>query len=211
MKHALKTAIKNIVGPENIFWVRSNRNYLLWLLRGKPVPAEGIYKWKILKKYAKKHGLRNFVETGTAGGGTVRKLERHFEALYTIELDHTLYEEGKRRSSNSAKITFLEGDSGIVLRSLLDKLADPALFWLDAHYSGTGTAKAALETPIVQELQSIFSHSVKKHVIVIDDMREFNGTHDYPILSEMKDFIMTNAPEYRFVLDNDLMIIMPRD
>ena len=210
MMHSIKLFLKKIIGPENIFWFRSNRDYYIWQLKGKPVPASGIYKWKILKKQAEKHNLKTFIETGTAGGGTVRKLEKYFGKLYTIELDPTLYQQGKARSPADSKITFLEGDSGSVLKKLLPDITAPALFWLDAHYSGDGTAKASLETPVIQELQSIFSHPIKKHVIVIDDMREFNGTHDYPVLSDFKEFIAKEAPEYCFGNDNDVMILSPK-
>lgn len=206
----LKKALKHAIGPERIGKFRMYRNYIFWILKGKPVPAEGIYKWKVLKTLGKQHGIRTFVETGTAGGGTVRELEGRFDALYTIELDPILYKEGVAKSPGSTKIHFLEGDSGIVLKKVLNRLSSPALFWLDAHYSGTGTARAALDTPVVQEILSIFSHPNKRHIIVIDDMREFNGTHDYSTLHDLEAIIRERGPEYLSRRDNDLMIIEPK-
>lgn len=210
MKKSVKNIIKKTVGPHNIQTFRSWRGYILWNIQGKPVPAHGIYKWKILKQTAEKYGIRTFIETGTAGGGTIEKMSPSFDRLYSIELDPVLYELGQKRIGNNPKVTLLKGDSGVVLKDILSTLSTPALFWLDAHYSGTGTAKAALDTPIVEELLTIFAHQIKNHVVVIDDMREFNGTHDYPHLSELKKIVAERAPEYTFSTDNDLMIIAPK-
>ncbi len=211
MKQFIKNTGKHIIGVDNISTFRSWKGYILWNLGGKPIPAHGLYKWKVLIQTAEKYGIRTFVETGTAGGGTVKKMLSYFDTLYSVELDPILFEKGMQKLGTNPKVTLLKGDSGTVLKeSILPHLSGPALFWLDAHYSGTGTAKAALDTPIVEELLTIFAHPIKKHVIVIDDMREFNGTHDYPHLSELKKIIAEKAPEYTFSTDNDLMIIAPK-
>lgn len=209
IKDWIKTIGKKIIGTHRISRIKEWKGYIIWKIKGSPIPAHGIYKWKILNNVSKKFGIKTFIETGTAGGGTVRKMQKYFDKLYTIELDPTLYHQGKATSTNSSKITFLEGDSGQIIKDILSKLNTPAVFWLDAHYSGTGTAKADLETPIIEEIKNIFNHPIKKHVIVIDDMREFNGTHDYPTFEFLTSFIKENAPEYTWHKDNDILIISP--
>jgi hypothetical protein len=77
-------------------------------------------------------------------------------------------------------VTLLHGDSGSRLPEVLGQLTEPALFWLDAHYSGPITARGPLDSPIGQELEAIAAHPVGGHVVLIDDMRDFNGTGGYP-------------------------------
>jgi len=209
-KDELKAAVKTVVGSEFIAKIRLWTTYLHWKLRGHPIPAHGIYKWMVLKRESKKYDTKVFIETGTAGGGTVLELEKYFDKLYTIELDPTLFHQGRAKVEKHSKITCLYGDSGIIMHKILDSLVVPATFWLDAHYSGEGTAKGMLDTPIINELRSIFSHKIKNHLIVIDDAREFNGTKDYPTIEELKKMIADEAPHYQFSQDNDLIIISPK-
>ncbi len=209
LKQAIKEIGKKILGAQNILSFKNYCRYVLWKLKGMPIPAHGIYKWHVIKKYAKKYGVDIFLETGTAGGGTVLKLSKFFKKLYTIELDPTLYHQGKVFVSDYKNIVCIEGDSGIMIKEILQKVNEPIVFWLDAHYSGQGTARGAIDTPIVQELQSIFKHRIKDHVILIDDAREFNGTNDYPELSELKKIIKNDAPWYKVSQDNDIIIIEP--
>ena len=208
-KDKVKAVLKRIIGGENIENIRSTFSYLKWIIHGKPIPAHGRYKWKVLKRESRKYNTEIFIETGTAGGGTVLNLENNFKTLYTIELDQTLYHQGKARVGNRGKIICLQGDSGIVINEILNKLDTPATFWLDAHYSGIGTAKGQLDTPIINELRSIFTHKIKNHVIIIDDAREFNGHNDYPPIENIEKMVKLKAPEYEFRRDNDLIIIAP--
>jgi hypothetical protein len=53
------------------------------------------------------------------------------------------------------------------------QLQEPALFWLDGHYSGVDTGKDELDTPVSAELEAILGSPVKGHVILIDDARCF--------------------------------------
>lgn len=208
-KDYIKRVGKKIIGVKNIENVKLLKGYLLWSLKGRTVPAHGMYKWKIIKDRAKKYNIETFLETGTAGGGTVLNLEKYFKRLYTIELDPTLYHQGRARTASCSKIVCIEGDSGVVLRDVLKKINEPTLFWLDAHFSGYGTARGAMDTPIVQELLSIFEHKNRRHVVIIDDMREFNGTNDYPEIEELKKIINNKAPWCSVSHINDLLVIEP--
>lgn len=85
----------------------------------------------------------------------------------------------------------------------------PCLFWLDGHYSGGGTAQAHLDTPIIQELGTIFDHPVSTHVILIDDARLFDGTHDYPTIEQLRKFFAEKRPQYHFSVVNDIIRAHP--
>src|SRR5207245_3027677 len=107
-------------------------------------------------------------------------------------------------------VGILNGDSGQLLSAILRELRAPALFWLDAHYSGDGTAKAAIETPILSELTSILSHAIRNHVVLIDDARLFNGLNDYPSMREVTDIISSTRPDLDIHVGNDMIRIYPR-
>lgn len=209
LKDAIKRVGKKIIGAKNIEKAKLWKGYLLWRLKGMPVPAHGMFKWKIIREKAKEYNIETFLETGTAGGGTVLSLGKYFKRLYTIELDPTLYHQGRVNAKQNNNIICVEGDSGVVLKDILKKISEPTLFWLDAHFSGYGTARGVLDTPIVQELTSIFEHKNKNHVIVIDDMREFNGNNDYPEIEDLKKIISNKAPWYSVSHINDLLVIEP--
>lgn len=134
--------------------------------------------WKVYQDLRVRHPqirfLRTFVETGTFRGETIRKMERWFETLYTIEIDPKLHREAKARYP-SPKIHYLLGDSVAKLRIISRQLSDPALFYLDAHFSGTGTGKGAKDVPLIEELE-ILAQRHQEDCIIVDDLRLF-GTH----------------------------------
>ena len=84
---------------------------------------------------------------------------------------------------------------------------EPCLFWLDGHYSEGITAKGQLNTPILAELNHILNHSIKDHVILIDDARCFNGLDDYPTIDELKKIIVDKKPALQFSVADDIIRI----
>ena len=103
-----------------------------------------------------------------------------------------------------------QGDSGKVLPSVLARLTEPALFWLDAHYSGPGTARASRDTPIVDEISAILAHPVPGHVALIDDARGFGALRDYPTLAALEDFVRERAAGLVYEVSDDVIRIHPR-
>jgi hypothetical protein len=174
-------------------------------------------KREIIKGYKDKTNLNVFVETGTFLGDTVETLKGDFDRLYSIELSEELTARAQKRFASDAKVTIIQGDSGNELHALLDQLKEPALFWLDGHYSSEffvgdeyiETAKGAKFTPILEELSAIFSHSIKSHVILIDDARCFVGSHDYPSLKEVKTFIRNHNPKLQVTVKRDIIRVVP--
>jgi hypothetical protein len=160
--------------------LNDRRIVLQWRLAGRPVPPPPVVKHAILKDYASRFGLRTLVETGTFAGDTIDAVLRSFDRIVSIELSDTWHARAKARFSREPHVTLLHGDSGTRLSEVLATLDRPALFWLDAHYSGPITARAAIDTPIVQELESIVKHPVRGHVVLIDDLRDFTGQGGYP-------------------------------
>ena len=156
------------------------RIVLQWKLAGRPIPAPPVVKHAILKEYAARFGLRTFVETGTFAGDTIEAVLYSFDRIVSIELSDTWHSRAKARFSSQPHVTLVQGDSGTRLPEVLATLAQPTLFWLDAHYSGPATARAAIDTPIGQELEHIVKHPIRGHVVLIDDLRDFTGQAGYP-------------------------------
>jgi hypothetical protein len=188
-KDSIKKIIDAVLGFDNIMRVRNIISYLAWFINGMKIPPHPFYKVRVLNKLRKKYGLALFVETGTAGADTIIKLSNKFNRLYTIELNLTTYNLAKVRTKEIANIKCFQGDSGDVLTKIIPLLDKPTLYWLDAHYSGAGTAMGSLETPIINELKHILSRGKKGDVVVIDDARCFDGTHDYPTIKMLEEFI----------------------
>jgi len=181
-----------------------------WLGAGGPLPAPSVVKHGVIRQYAERYGIRTLVETGTYKGGTIDALSRHFRRIYSIELDDALYARARVRFAALAHVTIVHGDSAHVLPTVLRELATPALFWLDGHYSGPGTAKGQRETPILEEIHAILSHPIRTHIILIDDARVFGTWPDYPTLEEFQTLIATTAPHLHFALEADIIRLTPK-
>lgn len=146
-------------------------------------------KQKVIKQYQKKYNATIFVETGTYMGKMVDAMKNIFSKMYSIELGDELHANAVKKFAEYKHIEIVHGDSGEMMPKVLENIDDVALFWLDGHYSGGITATAELETPIKKELEAIFSHKIKNHVILIDDARMFVGSNDYPTMEELSTFV----------------------
>ena len=178
---------------------------LQWRLAGRPVPPPPLVKQAIVKDYGRRFGLRAFIETGTFAGEMIAAVQDHFDRIVSIELDPAWHARAIGRFGHRAHITLLQGDSGARLPEVLATLSEPALFWLDAHYSGPITARGALDSPIVAELAAIRAHPAAGHVVLIDDMRDFNGTAGYPTVDELVRWIRGVAPSSVVDVRDDIL------
>jgi len=135
------------------------------------------YKAPRLIEFGRKYAINVMVETGTWQGSTTFECFPHFKRQYTIELSHDLWAALQPAMKQRPSIKSLEGDSSVVLRDqVLPELDEPTIFWLDGHYSSTGTARGNVDSPIFYELTHILQHSLaSKFIIIIDDMRLFKG------------------------------------
>lgn len=178
-----------------------------WRRAGKPVPPPHVVKRRIVSSYASTFGATTFIETGTYFGDMDYAVKDIFQAIFSIELSEDLRRRAARRFRAYPHIQILQGDSGEVLPNILSNLSGNCLFWLDGHYSGGITEKGGSETPVVKEVETILGHSNKNPVILIDDARCFNGTHDYPTLDELRELVALKRPDYEFSVLNDVIRI----
>lgn len=170
---------------------------------------------EVLQKYGEHYGLNVFIETGTNDGGTPWLLKDQFRELYTIELAPRLWREAERRFQDIPNVHCLQGDSTVVLPQVLEAINEPALVWLDGHYSGGITAHGDLDTPVKQELEALFADG-RNHVILVDDARIFLGGpehldephyHDYPSIDWVRQTAIENG--FDFLLEDDIMRLTP--
>jgi hypothetical protein len=120
----------------------------------------------------KKEKYPFFIETGTANGDTTFEMEKIFEHIYTIELNELSFINTKNKYSGD-KINFYLGDSSEIICDILPNINDNAVFFLDGHYSGGGTAMGKQHVPLYEELISINNFFKHKAIIIIDDYRLF--------------------------------------
>lgn len=117
-------------------------------------------------------GLTHFVETGTFLGHTAAWAGAHFPHVVTIELAPAIREAARARFAGQPHIRVLGGDSGNVLQEVLAGLDQPAVFWLDAHWSGSNTAGVDAECPVLAEI-SLLNRLAQPHAVLVDDARLF--------------------------------------
>lgn len=199
--------LKNLFDYDTRMKLRQAEADLHWYLSGMPNPPIYSYKRKMILRLAKDFPAKIFIETGTCSGDTVDSVRKRFSKIYSIELDEGLALKAKKRFEKQPHIEILQGDSGRLLKQVLQEVEGPIVFWLDGHYSGEGTAKSDIETPIFEELKAIFEHECKNHLILIDDARCFDGTHDYPTLEGLKEYVMANNPKLHLSVQHDVIII----
>lgn len=163
------------------------------------------YKRAEILKYAKVNNIKVFIETGTYKGETPAMLMDDFEVLHTIELSDELYKMATEKFAGT-KVTTHHGDSTQILPEIIKNINEPILFWLDGHYSNAPfCAKGELETPIIEELTSIFSSKKFPHIILIDDARCFGTEKDYPSIKELKKFVYSHYPKAKIEVMEDII------
>lgn len=132
---------------------------------------------------ATRHSLRhsripNFVETGTYRGDTALMAAKHYRAVYTTEIAPGLYELSSKRAKEEGltNIHFYLGDSSEVLRDICPRVIEGAVFFIDAHQSGSDTANNGKSlVPLFDELEVILSHKLGPSMFIFDDVRFWKG------------------------------------
>ena len=193
-------------------WLRTlkhGRELRRWERRGRPVPPPHIVKQRTIRSLADRFGLKILVETGTYYGDMIEAMQRRFNQIYSIELSRELSERAAKRFRGVRHVRIIQGDSGIELGKLVGQLDQPALFYLDGHYSGGTTAKGDANTPVYKELAHIFNARGRGHVIVIDDARCFGTDPAYPSIDQLKEFVGSQLPDARIEIEDDSIRITP--
>lgn len=193
-------------------WWRVHRQVRLerqWEAHGRPAPPPHIVKQKALQAYAKCFDLHVLVETGTFLGDMVEATRRDFAEIYSIELDPSLCARARKRFAAYNHITIIEGDSAVSLATIMDALIEPAIFWLDGHYSSGETARGKKDSPIWDELHHILASEIRGHVILIDDARCFGSDPGYPTIDEIQSYIVSRWPLTHVTVADDIIRIGP--
>lgn len=141
-----------------------------------------------VKRFVDEYQIKTFIETGTAGGESVRAVAPLFEKCHTIEIV-------TGRPMELPENTQLhEGDSAKLLKEISSWYPDQyVFFWLDAHYSEPHPApEGTNECPLLKEIESIKN---QKAVILIDDARLFYGRPPWPCNPD------NNWPRFMHVFD----------
>ena len=182
------------------------KKYHRWVRAGAVPPLPNWGKQQVVVEYVRRFAPAVFIETGTYKGKMVYAVMPHVQEIYSIELDPTHYANAHRRFAGYANIHLRQGQSGEVLPTILAEIDQPCLFWLDAHYSGGSTGKGDLNTPIIQELDTILAHTqADSHVILIDDARCFTGENDYPRIQTVEKLILHHRPNWLFAVEDDII------
>ena len=189
--------------------IRQSAAVRRWLNSGGKGAAPHSVKMMIIQAYLKEFSLDQFIETGTYLGDTLGYIAQTGVNCTSIELSTELYGAARSRFRSFRNVTLINGDSGSKLPELLHSLDEPALFWLDGHYSAGVTARADADTPISKELDAILRHPIKKHVILVDDVRYFNGMNDYPHLDELLQILRRDGT-YDVEVSMDIVRAIPR-
>jgi hypothetical protein len=179
-----------------------------WERNGRPFPPPHIIKQMAIEEYKNKFHIEILVETGTYLGEMVEAQLNNFSRIISIELSKKIYKRAKQKFKNDPKVELLQGDSGKKLNEVVPLLKKPALFWLDGHYSHGMTAKGEKECPVPEELNTILKSSLP-HIILIDDARLFNGTHDYPTIEQISEIIRSNNRQYLVEIKEDIIRLTP--
>lgn len=198
-----------LFGPANGFFRVIKRAQ--WRMSGTPLPPLHEVKQHRLLALRRRFNVSVFVETGTYRGKMVFAMRPYFRRIVSIELSEALAERARRLFSSCPEVEIVQGDSAEKLADVLADLNEPALFWLDGHYSGGETGYGEKSTPVLEELKAIFEHDVAGHVIAIDDALCFGEDPDYPSLPELEQFVATSARAYRSEVVDNMILITPEE
>jgi hypothetical protein len=185
--------------------INQKKEFKKWQQNGCPVPPPHLVKQMAIAEYQQKYNISILVETGSFLGDMVEAQKRRFNQIFSIELGVDLYRNTSKRFKRNEQIKILLGDSGKVLPDILSEINEPAIFWLDGHYSAGITAKGDKDCPIYEELNAIFNSKKINHILLIDDARCFNGEGDYPTIEDLSSFINSKDKNYTVEIKNDII------
>lgn len=187
------------------FLIKCSRTIFGW----PPSPSTFLQKETLIRRKAQEHGIKVFVETGTFLGEMIDAQREHFQKLITIELGQELFDAARTKYADDPHIQLYQGDSGTKLQEVVQELREPALFWLDAHYSQGVTSGGGEAAPIIKELSCLTSRTRYKDVILIDDARLFGLKSDYPKLKVILEFASRHWPQNTVAVESDVICILP--
>lgn len=157
-----------------------------------------------------------FIESGTFQGSTARWAADHFPFVFTMERSQSLFAQHSPGLKALGKVEPLCGNSATLLPHIVGGLGDVrAMYWLDAHLSGDGTAGADLECPLLDELAALTAR--RDDIILIDDARLFlcapprpHKAEAWPTLPEIVRVACPDSSRYMQIVDDVIAIVPSR-
>ncbi len=177
-------------------------------------------------------GINIVVETGTFKGDSTRVMAQNFSKVYTIELDEALHKatSEKLKAEGLDNIEFILGDSGDKIESLTREIKEPAIFFLDAHWSGdtsvdwdssrwkgygvntahlgaSDTPTGEEQVPLNKEMNAIANNFHQQAVIYIDDLKNFDfwGRGKKNRAFEGEDYSHIDLNDYKRILGHRIV------
>ena len=161
-----------------------------------------------------RNGIDHFIETGTFRGGTAAWAAGHFRQVITIEMSAAIHAAFKERFAALTNVRAIGGDSRAALGEVVAGLVQPAIFWLDAHWSGLDTAGVEAECPVLEEIARIDA-SPLNHVVLVDDARLFcappprpHRAEEWPDLRSIVDALAAGGRRH-VALFEDVFVAVP--
>jgi len=128
---------------------------------------------------------RTFIESGTYRGDTTAFFLPHAERLITVEVDDDLFRRARARFAGEPKITVVQGDALVEIPRIVEAEAEPAMIWLDGHYSGGVTGRGVEDEPALAIIERLGKIAPAGTTIVVDDLRLFGRTDGFPRLEDL--------------------------
>ena len=170
---------------------------------------------ELVARLAQQFGITTFVETGTHKGKTAEWASGLFRKVITIEGSEKWYQATKERLAAVPNIEILFGHSAQVLPDVVRRLEAPALFWLDAHWSGRQTAGAEDQCPLLSEIAAV-NASPLEHFVLIDDARLFlsppeapHNLDQWPEIAAVLAALNTPRPRFCVVFEDGITAVPP--
>jgi len=184
--------------------------------------TEGSLDKFFIQKLVETFNLDFFFETGTYNAGTTINAAPYFKKVHTVELHKGLFKSAKNRLTPYHNVTIYNDSSPKAIKKVTPHLSGTILFWLDAHFSGKGTALSFDDpnapeaiTAIREELAAIKNYCATDCVILIDDIRgfgtkiydtEYLGCWAYPTLQEVKQDLLKINSNFELALLGDTLL-----
>ena len=145
-----------------------------------------------------------FIETGALiGTGIQIAINSGFKTIYSIERDKLYFKMCTERFADYPNVNIILGDSRQELSKLIGTIEHPITFWLDGHDDN--------DYPVLEELETIKTHPLKNHTILIDDLRMFDRSKNGIDISILREKLLQINPDYTFTLEegyteNDILV-----
>lgn len=165
-----------------------------------------------IKRFTEVLSIPVFIETGTAGGESVRAAAELFTTCHTVEIVP-----GRDEGNYPFNVFGYNANSPDVLKEIVPRYRNEWIFfWLDAHWSEPYESKEdQSECPLIEEIKAI-NHS--KAIIMIDDARLFLGPPVWPCNPQkwphFKDVFLNlqyKWPDHIITVVDDYIVCLPQE